>query len=118
MQRVTRAGVTIPSARRSPPRFATDELAFYESEMAFLTDLDKSVDLAFLAIPDAGVEAAEAYLRVALRHLEPKAVALHPPPLQFGILPQAAELLRELGFEGEIHFPEHPGDSFQVGRDD
>jgi ankyrin repeat protein len=98
--------------------FSTDELAFYESEMAFLTGLDKSVDLAFLAIPDAGVEAAEAYLRVALRHLEPKAVALHTPPLQFGILPQAAELLRELGFEGEIHFPEHPGDSFQVGRDD
>jgi cytohesin len=96
--------------------FAADELSFYESEMVFLTSLDKSVDLAFLAIPDAGVEAAEAYLRVALGYLEPKVVALHTPPLQFDILPQAAALLRELGFEGVIHFPEHPGDMFQVGR--
>jgi ankyrin repeat protein len=94
--------------------FAADELAFYESELASLGSAGKGVDLAFLAIPDAGVEAAEDYLRIALRVLEPKAVALHTPPLQFRILPRAAELLGALGFQGNIYFPEHPGDAFQV----
>ena len=55
------------------------------------------------------------YLRVFLGRFRPDVVALHTPPAAFSSLPAAAELLRELGFEGRILYAEHPGDEFRIG---
>ena len=69
-----------------------------------------------LPIPDDGVEAARDYLAVFLEHFTPKTVALHTPRYQLSILPDGEALLRELGFEGEVVYPEFPGDEFPVGE--
>jgi hypothetical protein len=91
--------------------FGADDLSHYQSELEALGPT-RSLDLAFLPIPDDGVAAAEDYLRAFLDRFDPRAVALHTPPHQIGILPDAVELLRAIGFQGEIFLPAHPGDEF------
>lgn len=98
--------------------FGADDLEFYREELAFLEEQApewvQDLSLAFLQIPDAGVEAAREYLEVFLEHFNPRTIALHTPPYQLAILPGGEALLRELGYTGEVLFPEFPGDEFQV----
>jgi hypothetical protein len=99
--------------------FGADDLENYRRELAFLRERSPEqgpgLDVAFLPIPDDGVEAARDYLEVFLEHFTPKTVALHTPPYQLSILSGGEALLRELGFEGEVMYPEFPGDEFPVG---
>jgi hypothetical protein len=98
--------------------FGAEDLEHYREELAFLEEKApewvQDLSVAFLPIPDAGVEAARAYLETFLEHFNPRTVALHTPPHQLAILPGGEALLRELGFTGEILFPGFPGDEFQV----
>jgi hypothetical protein len=96
--------------------FGADDLDYHDAELDYLAASGTSIDLALLAIPDAGVQEAEACLRVFFQRFQPKAVALHTPPYRFSSLPEAVEMLRALGYEGEIFFPENPGDMFVMRR--
>jgi hypothetical protein len=98
--------------------FGPDDLERYREEMDFLaaTLAGRAIDLALLPVPGRGAEGAREYLGIFLENFNPGSVAVHTPPAQLRILPTAAEILRELEYEGRIVFATHPGDLFVLGK--
>jgi len=91
--------------------FVTDSLELYKQSLERLGEYTDMIDLAFLPIPEPGVEAGSD-LQIFLDRWNPRAVCLLDPNHRVQLYPALAEQMKQWGYDGKIFCAENPGDRF------
>lgn len=93
--------------------FQPEDPALFTEQVAAIAPRPGSVDLAVIAVPDAG-DGEDEVLRLVMERIRPRAVCLQDIDRRGGRAKAFAARLREAGFAGDVFCPENAGDHFVV----